>query len=421
MRSEDRRRRAVDLALQRRGLAISEPVELVTGGMGFLAIIPLLPSGRHDGFVVAAVSMTSLMEAVIREMESDDLIVEASVGDRRVFLHGAEPEPANEAGVALGAVEVGEVTWKLRVVADKAYFERRQSDLPQGILFVGLLVTVLMAAAVGFSQTAGRRAVELAALNRKHEEEIEARKGAQAALAAKARELARSNADLEHFAFVASHELLDPAKEIQTYAGLLDERMASSSSEVERRYVGIMRAGASRMVTLVNDLLAYARVGRRNVTLEATDLGKVVTEILSNLETEIRQSGAKVTVESLPTVTANLTGMTQLLQNLIGNALKFRGPKPPLVRIFSKRGVAEWQVSVEDNGIGIDPEHAERVFALFQRVHNRSEYPGTGIGLAIARKVVEWHGGRIWVEPLSEEGATFCFTIPDREADGFRS
>jgi light-regulated signal transduction histidine kinase (bacteriophytochrome) len=191
----------------------------------------------------------------------------------------------------------------------------------------------------------------------------------------------------------------------QRYQGQLDAR----ADELITHAVD----GSSRMQTLIRDLLAYARVSTRGRDLEPIDSETVLKEALSNLATVIQESGGVVTHGALPTVTADPTQLLQVFQNLIGNAIKYRGERPPEVHIDVEHRAGEWQFTMRDNGIGIDPQYFERIFRIFQRLHTRREYPGTGIGLALCKKIIERHGGRIWVASKPEEGSTFCFTIPD--------
>jgi light-regulated signal transduction histidine kinase (bacteriophytochrome) len=168
------------------------------------------------------------------------------------------------------------------------------------------------------------------------------------------------------------------------------------------------------MQSLINDLLAYSRVGTRGADLQPTDLNDVLEKVLRSLRAAIEETGAEVTHDPLPTVPADAGQIGQVLQNLVANALKFRGEEPPRIHVAAEHDAGEWHVRVEDNGIGIAPEFADRIFVLFQRLHSRGEYPGTGIGLAICKKIVDRHGGRIWVEGEPGRGSTFHFTLPDR-------
>ena len=243
------------------------------------------------------------------------------------------------------------------------------------------------------------------------------RRQAEADLAKKAEELARSNRDLEQFAYVASHDLQEPLRMVAAYTQLLAERYAGKLDENADKYIRYALEGALRMQTLVTDLLTFSRVGRnRKSTPLAGDA--VVREALDNLQAALQESGAVVHYEALPTVRGDHTQLVQLFQNLIGNAIKFRGEKTPVITVSANRSAAEWEFSVSDNGIGIAAEHAEAIFVIFQRLHTRAEYPGNGVGLAICKKIVEQHGGRISVESKAGEGASFKFTLPACPADG---
>jgi PAS domain S-box-containing protein len=236
--------------------------------------------------------------------------------------------------------------------------------------------------------------------------------------AALAAELERSNAELERFAYVASHDLQEPLRMVTSYTQLLARRYADSLDDKAQRYIGFAVDGASRMQTLINDLLAYSRLGSRGGPVEAVDTGQVLVRALANLRAPIAASGAAVTHDPLPVVAGDATHLLQLVQNLVSNAVKFHGPQPPRVHVSARRGAGEhhWTFSVRDEGIGIDPAYFERVFVVFQRLHTRAEHPGTGIGLAICKRVVEAAGGRIWIESRPGEGSTFFFTLPPHPA-----
>jgi len=240
------------------------------------------------------------------------------------------------------------------------------------------------------------------------------RKRAEEALAQKAQELARSNADLQHFAYIASHDLQEPLRMVSSYLQLLERRYKEQLDTDAREFIAYAVDGATRMQALINALLSYSRVGTRGKPFEPTDCSMILERALDNLKVAIEESNAVVTHDPLPTVMADDVQLTQVFQNLIGNAVKFHGERPPQVHIGARRGKGEWIFSVRDNGIGIDPQHFERIFMIFQRLHSQDEYPGAGIGLAVCKKIVERHGGRIWVESQPGEGSTFYFTIPDR-------
>jgi signal transduction histidine kinase len=237
-------------------------------------------------------------------------------------------------------------------------------------------------------------------------------------LARKVDELARSNADLEQFAYVASHDLQEPLRMVTAYTQLLGERYRGKLDENADKYIGYASEGAQRMQVLIQDLLAFSRVGRNGVASGSVDCNAVMADVLQTLATAIQESAAIVTYGKLPTVWAERTQMAQLFQNLIGNAIKFRGKEPPVISVLAEKTALRWQFSVNDNGIGIAPEFTENIFVVFQRLHARTEYPGNGIGLAICKKIIERNGGKIWVEAQPGSGSSFKFTLPQHGSDG---
>lgn len=229
-----------------------------------------------------------------------------------------------------------------------------------------------------------------------------------------AEDLGQINADLEQFAYAASHDLQEPLRAVAGCVQILERRYGDTLGEDGREVIGHAVDGARRMQTLIEDLLAYSRVGTRQKRFDAFPLGAALDEALMNLHVAIEETKAEVAHEELPDVVADRGQLRQLFQNLVGNAIKFRGPDAPRVTVDCAREPGAWRIRVRDNGIGIAPEYAERVFQVFQRLHTRREYSGTGIGLAICKRIVERHGGRIWVEAAAGGGTAFYFTIPDR-------
>jgi PAS domain S-box-containing protein len=243
--------------------------------------------------------------------------------------------------------------------------------------------------------------------------EITDRKRAEAALQQIAQDLARSNRDLEQFAYVASHDLQEPLRAVAGYVQLLQQHLAAELDDKALHYIASATEGAARMQTLIHDLLAFSRVGTQGMAIARTDLNTVLDEVLANLQPRLRDTGARVTADSLPTLQVDRTQMLLLLQNLIGNALKFRREAPPEVHLAARKEAGGWRITVRDNGLGIEPQYFEKIFLIFQRLHTRKQYPGTGIGLAICKKIVERHGGTIGVESQPGHGSTFYFTITD--------
>ncbi|MDW7711908.1 MAG: ATP-binding protein [Deferrisomatales bacterium] len=239
------------------------------------------------------------------------------------------------------------------------------------------------------------------------------RESARRALTRKSLELARSNTELEQYAAAAAHDLKSPLVAVLGYLQLLRRRFADRLGPDGLAYLDQAARGAERMETLICDLLSYSKVGRGGQEPVPVEAGTALEEALANLAAEIEACGARVTHDPLPAVPGHPTELVQLFQNLVGNALKFRGGEPPRVHVGVEEHPGEWVFAVRDNGIGIDPADRERIFRLFERLWGASEYPGTGIGLAICRKIVETRGGRIWVEESEPGGGTtFRFTVP---------
>jgi PAS domain S-box-containing protein len=273
--------------------------------------------------------------------------------------------------------------------------------------------------------------------------DISERRQAEEQLREALAELRRSNADLEQFAYVSSHDLQEPLRMVTSFVQLLSERYQGQLDADADEFIGYAADGAKRMQQLIQDLLEYSRVGTRGQPAQPTDANAVLGNALWNLGLAIEDAGATVTHDPLPTVRADPVQLSQLFQNLIGNAIKFRGAAPPVVHVSARRmdderstmddvkladavtgspiphrtssivhPLSYWEFAVRDNGIGIEPQYFEKIFVIFQRLHSRAMYPGTGIGLAVCKKIVERHGGRIWVESAPGQGSTFFFTLP---------
>ncbi|GAA0720346.1 sensor histidine kinase [Dactylosporangium roseum] len=239
-----------------------------------------------------------------------------------------------------------------------------------------------------------------------------------------AAELTRSNRDLEQFAYVASHDLQEPLRKVASFCQLLQRRYSGQLDERADQYIGFAVDGAQRMQRLINDLLAFSRIGRLTNGFTDVDLNKVAADAAAQFDAQREATGAEIVFADLPAVRGEDPLLGALFSNLIGNALKFRHPdRAPRVVIDFQRVGGEYEISVADNGIGIEPEFADKVFVIFQRLHAKETYPGTGIGLAIAKKIVEYHGGQIWIDPSRREGTLFRFTlpVPDQTAESAAS
>jgi PAS domain S-box-containing protein len=242
--------------------------------------------------------------------------------------------------------------------------------------------------------------------------DITERRQAEEKLARQAEDLRRSNTELEQFAYVASHDLQEPLRALSGFSQLLERRYKGRLDQDADEFIGFIVDAAARMQKLIMDLLAYSRAGHGGTNMVEVDCNQLLRRLVESMAFTIEAADGQVTFDKLPTVTAHESSLIQLFQNLIGNALKFRGDQPPCVHISARRAEGEWFFSVADNGIGLEPQYYQRVFMIFQRLHNRNEYPGTGIGLSICKKIVENLGGRIWVESEPGQGTTFSFTIP---------
>ena len=247
--------------------------------------------------------------------------------------------------------------------------------------------------------------------------DITERKRVEDALSRLVSKLSAANRDLSQFAYVASHDLQEPLRMISSYLQLLSKRYSGHIDKDADEFINYAVDGANRLQRMIIDLLTYSRVGTRGKLFANTDVGVVLGFALTNLEIAIEEAHAKITYSNLPTVKADEAQLLQLFQNLIQNAIKFRSNKPPVVHVSAERGDGEWIFSVKDNGIGIDPQYQDRLFVIFQRLHSAAKYPGTGIGLALCKRIVERHSGRIWVESELEKGSTFRFTIPDKKEE----
>lgn len=228
----------------------------------------------------------------------------------------------------------------------------------------------------------------------------------------RAQALTGSNAELQKFAYVASHDLQEPLRTITSYSQLIHKRYGGKLDEKADRYLNFVADAAIRMQQLIEDLLNYSRVSTEERPLQRTDCAQILAQVLANLDAAIAQSKANVTWEPMPTLNAEPSQLMELFQNLISNAIKFQGVEPQRVHISAKLQGAEWVFCVRDNGIGIDQQYSERIFVIFQRLHTREQYRGTGIGLAICKRIIERHNGRIWLESQPGEGAAFFFTLP---------
>ncbi len=347
-----------------------------------------LELSRRETFVPGTTGM------IRRVLTTGESVWIADIAEKKDFLRGPKATAAGLRGAFALPVRMGE-----KVLGAIEFFshEPRHPDkwLLTTTVSIGNLIGQLMA----------RRQAEAAM------------REAFLALEQKTRELTRSNEELQQFAYVASHDLQEPLRMISSYTQLLGRRYGDRLDGDAQEFMGFIVDGAARMKQLIEDLLAYSRVGTHGKAFRPTDSGAAVQKALANLRAAIESSTGTVTHDPLPTINADEFQLVQLFQNLIGNALKFKGTETPRVHISVNEQADTWTFGVKDNGIGIDGEYFDRIFMVFQRLHSRTDYPGTGIGLAICKKVVDRHGGRLWIESGVGSGSTFWFTVPKKEED----
>jgi signal transduction histidine kinase len=292
---------------------------------------------------------------------------------------------------------------------------KRFHQIQWALIYICLLLTFLGAAVLyRFESQRSRYLKELFHTGERLAAEAEDHMRTARKLAVRTEEMERSNKDLQQFAYVASHDLQEPLRMVSSYVQLLQRRYQGKLDDDADDFIGFAVDGATRMQNLIQGLLSYSRINTHGNPLSLTDIEEVFGQVLTNLALAIAESGAKITHESLPKVEADATQLVQLFQNLIANAIKFCNRRPPQIHVTAKRKASDWVFSIRDNGIGLDPDYADRIFTIFQRLHSRMDYPGTGLGLAICKRIVERHGGSIWVTSTPGQGATFHFTLPAR-------
>ncbi len=341
-----------------------------------------------------------------------------------VDCHNTTPQSPKidwKVGDVRGVLEVIHPLENVQVLADQ---RTRGSILLLATMTAGGIVALILVIARfrriwgDLEDRVAARTADLAQSNTRLETEINERKEIAVALEQHASELERSNAELEQFAYAASHDLQEPLRTIRSYIQLLESRYADLLDADAKEFIGFASDGAARLQCMVHDLLAFSKVGTEELSLEIVDLGQIVDEVKQSLEAQIEESGAIIEAGELPPIRCSRNLFRQLFQNLIGNAIKFRGKEAPRIQVNATRSEDNRHlISIRDNGIGIDPKFADRVFQVFKRLHGPTQYPGSGIGLAICKKIVERHGGSIWVTSNQNQGSTFFIALPRNDAD----
>jgi signal transduction histidine kinase len=361
-----------------------------------------VPVPRAGGHLAASYDARELLAFLTRDEDPGFYLRVAGRSGTLYERASLEPLPGWRESAGLDLFGSG---WTVTVAPTPGELAREVTLLPWVVMGCGLALAGLLGAAL--AQT--RRA-------RRHHHRARV---ALERLRAREAELARSNAELERFAYVASHDLQEPLRQVASFVELLGRRYRGRLDADADDFIGYAVDGAHRLRRLIDDLLAYSRVGSRGGELVPTDLSAPLERALGDLALAIEDAAAVVTHDPLPRVAGDETQLAQLFQNLVGNAIKFRRPEvTPTVHVGARRVADTWELTVADNGIGIDPEYFERIFLVFQRLHGREEYPGTGIGLALCRRIVDRHGGRLWVTSEPGRGSTFHFTLPGAREEG---
>ncbi len=439
-------------AMNKRQARLSPPLDL-PHGKGFMAYVPIFSGKGFDGFIAGIFSGQDLIGSYIHEYHKKDYSIAISIKGEEIYRRYDSPQHDMDLGQDM-EINQYDVAWRVRVWPKAEYLSKMRSPLPEWTLLMGIITSFILASTVYFAQAKHQRekdiessnerlkdeiaerkyaedelsqyrdhleelvevrTTELKELNRQLKWEISVRKAAEEAVEKHALALERSNAELEQFAYVASHDLQEPLRIVAGYTRLLARRYKGKLDQDADEFISYAVDGANRMQTLINDLLKYSRAGARSVHLARVDCEHIFNRTLVNLKAVILERGAVTTHDPLPAIAADATQMEQLFTNLISNAIKYNNENQPKVHVSAARKEKEWLFSVQDNGIGIDPKYHDRIFVIFQRLHGKAEYSGTGIGLAICKKVVENHGGRIWVDSETGKGSIFYFTIPHRE------
>jgi signal transduction histidine kinase len=461
--------RALQAARGRDTVTMTRMADPVLGGKGFMAWVPLVQEQNVEGFIVGIFAFQDLLDAILKNIAPGYAI---ALFDNAEEIYRRDPSGGQTEAAWSQQMRVDPygVTWWVRVWPLPEELTTKHSALPEVTLGAGFVMSVLLAWTVALARTTRARAQDLEMTNRELNQEMTMRqrlaeevekaraelelrvqertaelahanedlrkenwerRRAETVLARQAQELARSNSELEQFAYVASHDLQEPLRKILAFGDRLKIKHSQDLNYQGRDYLERMQAAAARMRTLITDLLTLSRVTTRPQAFVSIDLSEVARMVISDMEVYIQQLRGQVHIDQLLTIEADPVQMGQLLQNLIGNALKFhRDGEPPVIKVWGRLLQNEedevqkdrlnlqfCQIGVEDNGIGFNEKYLERIFEPFQRLHERGKYEGTGMGLAICRKIVERHGGEITARSTPGQGTTFIVTLPIQHSD----
>lgn len=417
MNTMDERREAMAQALQTRKMVLTDPIQLAQGGRGFLALWPLYrEDGALGGYLIGAFRTAELLDTILKNIGLAGYNVSVWHEDQEIYRSAPADPPIERRWAQKQTIGAYGLDWQIRVWPGRDLLSQEYSYLPEGVLVGGVVMSVLLALTIHLAQTARRQTLRAKQTNIVLEQEIARRRQAESQLQETAVQLEQSNRELQDFASVASHDLQEPLRKILAFGDRLRVKSGDGLGSESRDYLNRMQKAAGRMQKLITDLLTFSRITTRAQPFVPTDLSVIAREVVDDLETRIEETRGSVEVGLLPTLDADPLQIRQLFQNLISNALKFHKPdETPRVRVFARQdadGLGMCELSIEDNGIGFDEKYLDRIFTVFQRLHGRGEYEGTGIGLAVCRKIVERHGGTITAHSRPGAGATFVIHLP---------
>lgn len=435
--SNEARRQALQEARDSNELIASSPIILLNNEgrreTGVLLILPVFKP--HDavttleerrshnvGFILAVFRFEDIIQTSLENFENINLLLkvtdETAASDNHVFFDQTREQETVERLQYIEEYTVGGKRWRALVVATADYAAAKQTGKPAIILAGGMILASLIGTLVWALGTRMHMVDQIIAKSSELEIVNSELLDVSAKLATSKRRLERNNQELRQFAYVASHDLQEPLRAVSSYIQLLSRRYRGELDEEADEFIDFAVDGTARMKRLINDLLLYSRLDKSEREFCAVDLNDIVSHVCYALSINIEETGTKLEYGRLPIVMGIESQLTQLFQNLISNAIKFRKEyEAPTINIDAKQTGDGWLVSISDNGIGLDAQFSDRIFKIFQRLHNQEEYSGTGIGLAICKKVVEQHGGLIWVHSVLGEGSTFSFTLPNAEGN----
>lgn len=387
-------------------VVVSNSVEIIPGYRYFLVLIPIVTESNINGFIVGIFDVTTFISNTISKNFTTDYSLEIYDDNKELYLdHLPIPKQQNKFQ-SVTKLNIHNAIWELKVSPKVEKINKEKTYLPVIILVLGFLMGAILSWSMYLAQREKQGRIILEKTNQDLENHILARKEVEV-------ELARSNKELEQFAYIASHDLQEPLHMITSFTQLLQDEYMDKLDDKGNEYIKQAISSSQRMKILITDLLEYSKVNKSKKILKKVNFAVVFKNAVKNLSHTISESKAVITNNPLPEeVDGNSSQLVQLMQNLISNAIKYRSKEQPKIHVKANRTNNEWIFSISDNGIGIDPKYKESIFEIFYRLHSMDKYSGTGIGLAISKKIVEQHNGTLWVESVPAKGSTFYFTLP---------